>query len=129
MVHREDMFLQNLEGTIYNKDVPVLYINITNGELVDSKKLNWVGDNRIPDFVNFPVNYHYVNEYFKDRVVLDGAMWLKGYLEALGLDHYDFEQIVKRSSGWNPRDRQWIKFDGGRFQSYDQIIKELHLKR
>lgn len=127
MVRRDQMFIHNLEGTIYYKDVPLVYINIKDRQLVDAKVIN-----DINHFVNeirvFGLTYVAINQYYKDRVVQDGAMFVREYLNALGLRYYDFEAIVKASSGWNPRDRQWIKFDGGKFQSWEQIYKELKLK-
>ena len=127
MVRRDQMFIHNLEGTIYYKDVPLVYIKIVDRKLVDAKIINMISH-----FVNeirmFGLTYVAINQYYKDRVVQDGAMFVREYLDALGLQHYDFEAIVKASSGWNPRDRQWIKFEGGRFQSWEQIYNELKLE-
>ena len=134
MVRREDMFLHNLEGVIYQGATPCLYINIKNRRLVSYKVVgNWsleigVDGGGIPYFKGCGVSYYTVNEFFKDRVVLDGAQWVHEYLDSLGLTYYDFEAIVKSSCGWNPRDRRWIKFEGGRFQAYDDIVKFTGIK-
>ena len=135
MVRREDMFIYNLEGVIHQDFTPCLYIKIVDRRLIDYKIIgNWslksgVDGRGISYFKGCGVSYYTVNEFFKDRVVLDGAMWVKSYLEEWGLITYDFEKIVKASCGWNPRDRRWIKFEEGRFQSFDDIVKHTGVKR
>lgn len=133
MVRRDQMVIHNLEGVLYRRRLPLLYFCIKDRKLVSYRTYGWEMKVTPGDFTghgwfkSLGVSEWSINEYYRGRVVQDGAMMVRDYLDALGLVHYDFEAIIKASCGWNPADREWLKFDGGRFQSYEQILSELGL--
>lgn len=109
-----------------------MYFKIEDRKLINYELYGWKAEisegKGIGFFKASGVSYKTLNEFFRSRVVLDGSMMIREYLDALGLDHYDFEKIVKTLCGWNPADRIWVKFEGGKYQSYEQMVKDFHLK-
>ncbi len=95
------MFLKNYSGTLYYEDIPLVYFNIENGELKEYRKCK-------EDLQYFPYElarigftYKAFNLFFRERVVLDGSQDIREYLNALDLEYYDFEKIVKINKGRN----------------------------
>lgn len=120
MVTREQMFIKNMEGTLYWQDEPLIAFKIKNRRLESYQLLQ---KEHLPVEMDvWGISYYNFNEFFKRRVVEDGAMLLSDYLDALKLDHYDFEQIVKRNNGSNHLDFYWVKFPNGvGVQKFDDI--------
>lgn len=127
MVELRDMFIYDLEGDLYRESDKLMSFKIVNRELIRHELYGWeakVSKGRgIGHFKAWGVSYWSINEFFKERTVLDGSMFIHEYLNGLGLKHYDFEKIVKAICGWNPRDRIWLKYNGGMFQTYNDIVK------
>lgn len=122
MVSREQMFIRNLEGTLYYQDKPLIMFKIQNMRLVEYTLLE---SQHLPvELAVWGISYYNFNEFFKRRVVQDGAMFLRDYLDELHLEHYDFEQIVKRNNGSNHLDFYWVKFPNGvGIQKFEDIWK------
>jgi len=109
MVKREDMFLRNYSGTLMYLNKPLCYFKIQNGELVEARRIRKESNLFPYEIWMHGITYGALNEFFRDRVVLDGAQFCREYLSALGLDHYDFEAIVKINHGRNNLDNWWVK--------------------
>lgn len=118
-----EYFIRNMEGTLYWRDMPLFEFVIRNRELVSYKDLSdgkmWPAEPK-----TFGMSYRSINEFFRRRVIDDHAMWLTDYLEALGLDHYDFEEIVKRNNGNNHLDDFWVKFDDLGAKTFKDIYEQ-----
>lgn len=65
-----------------------------------------------------------MNDFFRRRVVQDYAMFIHEYLSGMGLDCYDFEELVKRNNGSNHLDSYWVKFDGIGASCYNDIWEQ-----
>lgn len=133
MVRYNDMFLNNLEGVIYHKYTPLMYFRIVNRILEAYETYGWKpvvdgGTFGIGHFRAYGVSYFSVNEFFRSRVVPDGAQDIKEYLRAVGLKYYDFEKLVKTICGWDALDLMWLKFDGGEVQDFDEIVRRVGLE-
>ena len=112
MIRQEDMHLTNYSGTLMHRDTPLFYFNIKDGILVNYHIIQEDLMNCPPEIVVMGVTKKALDIFFCSRVVQDGAMWLREYLDALGLDRYDFETIVKKNHGHNYLDLWWVQSDG-----------------
>lgn len=106
MSMRDNMWLCDYTGTLCKGDTPVLYFDIQKRTLLDYKIY---AEDLLPwTLKRFGISYYTINDYFKYRVVMPGAMWIEDYLHSLGLDYYDFEAIVKQTEGNNRIDNYHV---------------------
>lgn len=99
MLRRYNMFINNLEATLYKGESKVLHFVIRKRALVSYEVFD---DDLLPAAMRkLGVTYVTVNDFFKYRVCMDGCMGIEEYLRDLGLEVYDFEQIVRRLEGKN----------------------------
>lgn len=117
-----EYFIWNLEGTLYYKDMPLFEFKIKNRELVYWKDLSnkemWPLEPKVYD-----MSYRTLNDFFRRRVVQDNAMLLKEYLEDMGLDYYDFEELIKKNNG-STHDFYWVKFKDMGAKNFDEICNQ-----
>lgn len=118
-----EYFIQNMEGTLYWKDTPLFDFHIRNRELVSYRDLSngqmWPAEPK-----TYGMSYRSINDFFRRRVVEDHAMFLMDYLDAMGLDHYDYEEMIKRNNGSNHLDNFWVKFEGLGAKNFDDICNQ-----
>lgn len=113
-------YIKNLEGTVYYKDTPVFEFRIKDCKLEYFKDLS--NKKYYPwEFVVQPISYACFVEWLNNRVVKDYAMDIQGYLKQMGLDHYDFEELIKRTNGSNET-MHWIRFKDFGAQSWDELL-------
>ena len=119
----ERRYLQNLKGILYHKDMPLLQFEIKDKQLVSWQDLS--GQKMWPaEFKVWGVSYRNFNEFFRRRVVEEHTMFMREWLNALGLEEYDFEKIIKVHSGCNNLDYYWVKMEGAPYQCWDEISKQ-----
>lgn len=109
MVTYDDMFLRDLSGTLVYDDTRLVEFSIVNGQLVHVRPCSNSKKYWPCEFTAYGLTYTAFNEFFKYRVVPDGAQDIREYLQALGLPKYDFEKIVKKMRGRNNVDKYWIE--------------------
>lgn len=112
-------YIKNIEGTLYSFDVPLCEFSIKDRELVYFKDLS----NK--KFYPFELalggaTYGSFNNFFNRRVVKDYAMFIREYLNDMGLDSYDIDELVKRNNG-SCHDTYWIKFKDFGVKSWDEL--------
>ena len=115
-------YIQNLDGTLYKKDIPILYFKIDGQQLIEYKKL--ADKKYLPAHLDGKISYNNIRSFFEDRVVEYGAMWVDDYIHALGLESYNFEEIIKRNNGWNHLDLFWIKLKNIGATSWNEILHQ-----
>ena len=112
-------YIKNIEGTLCSKDTELCEFCIKDYELVYFKDLS--NKKLYPwELAVLGISYGSFNDFFNRRVVKDGAMFIKEYLEEMGLDHYDFEELVKRNNGAN-HSFLWVKFKDIGAQSWEEL--------
>lgn len=116
-------YMCDIEGTLYYKDTPVIEFCIKNYTLQYAKDLS--GGKYYPhQLFTLGVNYLGFNTFFNDRVVRDNAMWIRDYLDKMGLKYYDMEELVKKTNGWDVLGLHWIKFKDIGAKCYDDLFKQ-----
>lgn len=120
---RREHFIKNMNGVLFYKDIPLFSFEIKDRQLISFQDLS-NGEMWPYELRDIGVSYVAINNFFRRRVVADYAMWLREYLDALYLDHYDFEEIVKRMNGNNNVDFYWVKFDGIGAKQFSDIISQ-----
>lgn len=117
-------YIYDLEGILCYKDIELFSFCIKDRKLISYEIIS---DKYYPmDFYVKGITYNSFNNFFKYRVVKDGAMWIRDYLDAAGLKHYDFEELVKRNNGWNHLDYYWVKFDGLGARNWEEIKSQYY---
>lgn len=119
--------IKNIEGTLMYKDTPLVEFCIVNYNTTYVKELN-----RKENFCIYPVEFMFddavtygdLNDFFKHHVVQDGAQDIMEYLHALGLKHYDLDEIVKRKNGYNHVGYYWVKFKNRGATCWEEIRKQ-----
>lgn len=120
---QREHFIRNLKGTMYYQDTPIVEFEIKNRELVQFEDLS-NGKYWFAELGLWGETYVAFNEFFKRRVVQDYAMYLREYLDACGLESYDFEEIVKRNNGSNHLDMFWVKFENIGAKCFNDIWQQ-----
>ncbi|MBO5389457.1 MAG: hypothetical protein J6A59_15245 [Lachnospiraceae bacterium] len=112
-------FIKNIEGTLCYFNIEVCEFSIKNKELIYFKDLS--GGNYYPwEIACFGPSYRNFNDWFNRRVVKDGAQDIRKYLNDMGLEYYDFEELIKRNNGSN-HGPFWIKFKNVGAKSWDEL--------
>lgn len=112
-------YLHDLAGTLYVEDTPLVKFEVKDRKLVYAE---YISKERLPhDIYHYGLTYHAFNEFFRHRVVLDGSEDIREYLDAMGLVHYDFNELVIKMNGWNALDLYWVKFDDLGASSWKEI--------
>lgn len=112
-------YIKNIEGILCCMDTEVCEFCIKDRELVHFKDLS----NRqlyFWELYNFGPSYRSFNDFFNRRVVKEHAMDIREYLNDMGLEHYDFEELIKRNNGSN-HGPFWIKFKDIGAQSWNEL--------
>ena len=112
-------YIKNLEGTLCSKDLELCKFSIKNRELVYFEDLS-NGEFYPWELSQLGVSYGSFNDFFNRRVVKDGAMLIREYLNSLELNNYDFDEIIKRTNGSN-HDTFWVKFKDIGAQSWNEL--------
>lgn len=112
-------FIYDLEGTLCFRNIELFRFCIQDRRLISYQVLSY--DYYPHDFYVAGITYTSFNNFFKYRVVKDGAMWIRDYLNVMGLKHYDFEELVKKNNGWNHLDEYWVKFDGIGARNWEEV--------
>ena len=117
-----EYYLRNLEGTLYYKDIALFEFRIVNRELIYWKDLSnkelWPPEPKV-----YGMSYGSLNEFFNRRVVQDNAMLLSQYLKQMGLQYYDFEELVKKNNG-STHDFYWVKFKDFGARNFSEICTQ-----
>lgn len=120
-----EYFIKNLEGVMYYQDTPLFEFKIENRELVHYKDISRLKYYPCEPRMN-GVSYTSINNFFRRRVVPDYAQDIRDYLTAIGLDTYDFEELIKRNNGYNHLDFFWVKFKNIGAQSWHDICTQTY---
>lgn len=112
-------YIKNIEGVLCYMDTELCEFCIKDRELVHFKDLN-CGRQYPWELANFGPSYRNFNDFFNRRVVKDGAQDIRKYLSDMGLEHYDFEELIKRTNGAN-HGPFWIKFKNIGAKSWDEL--------
>jgi hypothetical protein len=113
----------DIEGILYNRDTPLIDFKIKDFKLIYAKDLS--GGKLYPyEFAFMGLKYIAFNTFFNERVVRENAMWMRDYLDCMGLQHYDFEQLIKKMNGWNGVGNFWIKFKDMGAQCWNDIMTQ-----
>lgn len=67
------------------------------------------------------LSYVHLNDFFSRRVIPDNQMLLHDYLQAMKLESYNFEEMIKRRNGTNGIDDYWVKFEGIGAGTFEEI--------
>ena len=43
------------------------------------------------------------------------------YVKGMGLERYDFKELIKRNNGWNHIDLYWLKMNGIGASSWEEV--------
>ena len=43
------------------------------------------------------------------------------YVKGMGLERYDFKELIKRNNGWNHVDLYWLKMNGIGASSWEEV--------
>ena len=115
-----EYFIKNMKGILHYQNMPLLDFEIKNRELVKGVDLSgqryWP-----PEIKVWGLSYVHLNDFFSRRVVPDNQMLLHDYLQAMNLESYNFEEMIKRRNGANGVDDYWVKFDGVGAKTFEEI--------
>ena len=115
-----EFFIRNLEGTLYYTDTPVFEFIIKDCKIIHFKDLS--GRKFYPpEIYTWGVETINFTEFFRRRVVPYYAMDSFEYVKGMGLERYDFEELIKRNNGWNHVDLYWLKMNGIGANSWEEI--------
>lgn len=116
-------FICDIAGTLYYKDTQLIEFEIHNMKLIYAKDLS--GGKLYPfEFAYMGLSYLSFNTFFNQRVVRENAMYMRDYLDCMGLDHYDFEELIKKMNGWNAVGNFWVRFKDMGAQCWNDIITQ-----
>lgn len=106
------------------KDISLFTFEIRNRDLVNSNQLCEKKD--LPwEFFELGVNsIKAFNMFFRERVVQYGAQDIDKYVHTLGLEFYDFEEMVKRNNGWNHTGFYWVKFENMGAKCFKELYEQ-----
>ncbi|MBE5898668.1 MAG: hypothetical protein E7279_03615 [Lachnospiraceae bacterium] len=106
----EPRFINNLKGTLYYLETPLLDFTIKNRQLVQYNDLN---NMKLfpPELALYGISYGNINEFFLRRTMEEGCMLYKKHLRAIGMDSFNFDEYIKRNNGNNNLDNYWVKFE------------------
>lgn len=106
----EVRLINNLKGTLYYLDTPLLDFEIKNRELVKAVDLN-EGKLFPPELALWGVSYGNINAFFQRRTMREGCMFYHEHLRAIGMDRFDFDEYIKKNNGNNNLDNYWVRFE------------------
>jgi len=116
-------YLRNLQGTLMYKDLRVCKFVIRDRELV-SCEYNSDSLTCLPwslSELGYGLTYAGFNDFFKYRVVKQGAQDIREYLNEMEMDHYDFETLIKKMNGWDAVGQWWVDFDNCGYHCWEDI--------
>lgn len=112
-------YIKNIEGTLCYKDESICEFKIENYALTHFKDLS--NRTHYPwELYILGISYGSFNEFFNHRVVKEYAMFIREYLKEMGLDHYDFDELIKRNNGAS-HTLWWIKFENIGARNWDEL--------
>jgi len=71
--------------------------------------------------LGYGLTYAGFNDFFKYRVVKQGAQDIREYLNEMEMDHYDFETLIKKMNGWDAVGQWWVDFDNCGYHCWEDI--------
>jgi len=106
----EPRFINNLKGTLYYLETPLLNFTIENRHLTHYEDLN---NTKLfpPELALYGVSYGNINEFFLRRTMDEGCMLYREHLRAIGMDSFNFDEYIKKNNGNNNLDNYWVRFD------------------
>ena len=116
----EVRWINNLTGTLCYLDTPLLFFNIKDRKLTESRMLN---DGRFlpPELALYGVGYGNINEFFCRRTMPENCMMYREHLDNIGMTKFDFDDYIKNNNGNNNLDNYWVKFDGFGAKCFDDL--------
>lgn len=106
----EPRFINNLQGTLYYLETPLLDFTIKNRQLTHYRDLN---DMKLfpPELALYGISYGNINEFFLRRTMEEGCMLYKEHLRSIGMDSFNFDEYIKKNNGNNNLDNYWVRFE------------------
>ena len=118
----EPRFINNLKGTLYYLETPLLDFTIENRHLTYYEDLN--NTNLFPpELALYGVSYGNINEFFLRRTMEEGCMLYNEHLRAIGMDSFDFDEYIKKNNGNNSLDNYWVRFDNFGATSFAMLTR------
>ncbi len=106
----EARWLNNLKGTLYYLDTPVLDFEVNKRKLIKSDVLN-NGKLLPPELALYGISYANLNDFFERRTMKENCMYYREHLKNIGMDKFDFDEYIRINDGKNHVDNYWVKFE------------------
>lgn len=118
----EPRFINNLKGTLYYLETPLLNFTIENRHLIHYEDLN---NTKLfpPELAIYGVTYGNINEFFLRRTMEEGCMLYREHLRAIGMDSFNFDEYIRKNNGNNNLDNYWIRFDNFGATSFAMLTR------
>lgn len=123
--------IKNIKGILMFKDIALFHIEVVNYNLIKlveySRQQNfkyYPYEFTVPLTNGLPLGYFHVDFFFKHRVVQDGAQDIRVYLNTMGLDYYDLDELIKRTNGHNFMNPLWFKFNNYGATQYSDLAEQ-----
>lgn len=116
----EVRLIDNLKGTLYYLDHPLLDFEIKDRELIKADNLS--NGRYFPQELSiYGVTYGNINEFFNRRTMKEGCMYYHERLRNLGFEKMIFDKYIEKNNGNNHLDNFWVRFDGFGAQCFAEL--------
>lgn len=118
----EPRFINNLKGTLYYLETPLLDFTIENRHLTHYEDLN---NTKLfpPELAIYGVTYGNINEFFLRRTMEEGCMLYREHLRAIGMDSFNFDEYIRKNNGNNNLDNYWVRFEDFGASSFAMLTR------
>lgn len=117
----EVRLINNLKGILCYKNIQLLDFEIKNRELIRFEDLN-EGKYFPPELALYGISYGNINEFFERRTMKEGCMFYREYLQAIGMDKFDFDKYIQIHNGHNNLDLYWVKFEDFGAKKFEDLL-------
>ncbi len=116
----EVRWINNLAGTLYYLDTPLLRFEIVGRKLIDYENIS---EGRLfpPELAVWGISYGNINDFFERRTMKEGCMFYREHLRAIGMERFDFDRYIRYNNGNNHLDNYWVQFAEGGAQNFEEV--------